>query len=580
MEDVIFGSLSTPDQRHQHVLEQRQGVVHHHRRSPRDPLPGQPVQVTLTAGPQYTGRQGWLYWTTDGSQPGGFHGAAAHGFAAPLTPASVTWDTELWGYVRTFSGSLPGQPAGTLVRYRLSLDAGMDETYADGGEVSAYLAADDPPPAWSADALIYHIFVDRFFPGSGHAWQSPADPSGFYGGRITGITEKLDYIQGIGFNTLWLSPIFPSPSHHGYDATDLFSVEPRLGTLDDLQGLLDACHARGMRVLLDFVPNHWSDQHPIFQSALQDEHSPYRDWFTFTRWPAEYETFFGVKNLPQVNLKHPDARQYMISAALHWLNLGVDGFRLDYAIGPAQEFWADFRRQTRAANPHCWTFGEVIHPPDDQLAFEGLLDGCLDFNLLQALRQTIAYETWDVPGLASFLERHAAFFPESFSRPSFLDNHDMNRFLFVVGGDTRKLKLAALCQFCLPGAPIVYYGTEVGLSQQRPTHVDGVGILEVSRLPMPWGEQQDAPLLDFYHRLAALRQATPDLRSPGQRILRAEGQLLVFQRGSTLVVCNIGPDSLEVPLPTPGLQITLATAEVEWTQETIRLSGWSGAVLN
>lgn len=581
MNDLIFGSLSTDELRRKRVLEQRRGVNHHGRRSPRDPLPMQSVQLELIAGPDTSVELAWVYWTTDGSEPGGSQGQAANGFAAPMQTDGAAWDTECWGYLRKFTATLPGQPDGTIVRYCLSLqDYTRGEIYADQGAVSAFYTANDPTPSWASAAVVYHIFVDRFNPGSGHVWESPAHPSGFYGGRIRGITEKLDYLQDAGFNTLWLSPIFPSPSHHGYDATDLYSVEPRLGSTADLKELLDACHARGMRVLLDFVPNHWSDEHPAFRSALKDENSPYRDWFTFTHWPDEYNTFFGVKNLPQVNLQNPAAREHMLGAALHWLNLGVDGFRLDYALGPAQEFWADFRKQTRAANPECWTFGEVIDPPTDQLAFEGLLDGCLDFNLLEAMRQTFAYGTWDVPHFASFLERHEAFFPAGFSRPSFLDNHDMNRFLWSVKGDTQKLKLAALCQFSLAGAPIVYYGTEVGLSQERDIRQGELGVFEESRLPMLWGAQQNSELLAFYQDLISLRKACPDLSSHERTTLYADDQLLVYRKKSALVVLNIGTAEKGYSLPEPELKIGLSTAKTCIVKDSvIRLEGWSGAIL-
>lgn len=588
MNDFIFGTLSTEELRRERVLSQKRGIVHKNLRSPRDSTPGQSVQVSMIAGPAETGEKAWLYWTNDGSEPVGQNGQAFNGFAQPMITDEIIWDTELWGYGRRFSAVIPGQAADTVIRYRMSLDRGSKgEVFAENGTTWAYYVADDPTPAWARDAIIYHIFVDRFNPGEGQTWLNPPQLDGFFGGRVSGITEKLDYIQTTGFNTLWLSPIFPSPSHHGYDATDLYSVEPRLGSLKDFQALIQACHARGMRLLLDFVPNHWSDLHPTFQDAISNPDSPYRDWYHFDQWPEQYSSFFGVKTLPQINLDHPDARNYMIDAACYWLEQGVDGFRLDYAIGPVQNFWADFRQKTRRINPACWTFGEVVDPPDEQLAFEGLLDGCLDFMLLEAIRQTIAFQNWPVERFASFLDRHEAYFPATFSRPSFLDNHDMNRFLWAVKGNVAKLKLAALCHFSLSSPPVVYYGTEVGLSQERDVRQGDRGIMEEARLPMIWDGRQNKELLRYYSRLAALRKDFGCLRTGKRTTHKADDQLLVYSLEDDThklwVVLNIGPGRRSYSPPGPWKKVIISTGELRIDDisidGTIRLDGWSGAIL-
>ncbi|MFN3742663.1 MAG: alpha-amylase family glycosyl hydrolase [Anaerolineales bacterium] len=554
MDDFIFGTLATEEARLNHVRAQRAGVTHYHARIPRHPRPGQPITLELSVGPAYPCRQAWVYWTNDGSDPEGEQGKAIRGHVTPMEGAAVEWDTLLWGYVRRFRAVIPAQPSETVLRYRLavSTDEGR-EVLADQGAFYACYIADDSPPAWAQDAIVYHIFVDRFSPADGDGWRKPARPSGFYGGTLRGVTEKMDYLAQLGVNALWLSPIFPSPTHHGYDATDYFEIEPRLGSKADLRALLDAAHARGIRVLLDFVPNHCSHLHPAFQQAIADPHSPYRDWFTFHSWPKDYRTFFGVRSMPQINLRHPAARQHILDAAVYWLEFGVDGYRLDYASGPTPDFWADFRRATRKARSDCWTFGEVVDPPDFQLAFEGLLDGCLDFLLLEAFRQAFAFARWNAAQFASFLDRHEAFFPPMFSRPSFLDNHDMNRFLWAAQGDRRRLKLAALCQFTLAGTPIIYYGTEVGLSQKRDVRQGRRGVPEEARLPMLWGEAQDTDLLSFYRQLIALRRREAALRRGARQTLYADADLLAYARsleGETVLVgMNMGQEPRRLTLP-------------------------------
>ncbi len=559
MEDFVFGFLNTEQSRLEDLRAKRGGVTHFQRRAPRDPLPGQPITVQLTVGPGQLHDRAWVYWTTDGSDPEGAHGVATRGHAVPLEAAGAEWDRFMWGYLRVFRGVIPGQPAGTVVRYRLAAGGGGEECPADAGTYYGFYVDDDPPPDWARDAIIYQIFADRFYDVAPDFPRIEPKPSHKCNGTLRGIRAKLDYLAALGVNCLWLTPIFPSPSYHGYDASDLFEINPRLGTKDDYAQLLRDAHARGMRVLMDFVPNHWSNRHPTFAEAVRDPASPYVAWYTFKRWPDDYATFFGVRGLPQINLRHAPARAHLLEAAKYWLDFGVDGFRVDYCLGPTPDFYADFRRVTRRARPDCWTFGEATETPDVQLAFEGGLDGTLDFVLLDGLRQTFAYGAWSARRFAEFLERHEAYFPASFSRPSFLDNHDMNRFLWSAKGDVRRLRLAALCQFTLAGPPILYYGTEVGLSQVEDVRQKKRAVYEAARLPMVWDEQArpgarpDAELLAYYRQLCALRAREAALRRGGRQTLFADERVFAYRRASdatgVVTVLNVGDEAAEVTLP-------------------------------
>ncbi len=585
MKDFIFGTLATQELRFEHVRTRRAGVSHSQRRMPRDPLPGQEVRLELSVGPGFPCEEAWVYWTNDGTDPTGSQGRAANGNAIPMQTVEVEWDTVLWGYIRHFSCVIPGQAAGCLVRYRLAAgDLEGKEVDADQGAVFAYYVDDDPAPEWARYAIVYQIIVDRFNPGGGRGWLHPQTPAGFYGGTIRGVTEKMDYLSQLGVNVLWLTPIFPSPSHHGYDATDLFEVEPRLGSKDDLRALLDEAHQHGIRILLDLVPNHVSNLHPSFQSAITDKSSPFVKWYTFTHWPDQYRSFFDVPELPQLNLREPAARQYILDAVAYWLDFGIDGYRVDYALGPAPDFWADFRRVTRRAKPDCWTFGEVVEPPETQITFEGGLDGCLDFNLLEAFRSAFAYGDWYATQFASYLERHEAYFPSNFSRPSFLDNHDMNRYLWAAGGDVRRLRLAALCQFTLCGAPVIYYGTEVGLSQLRDVRQGELGLPEESRLPMLWGEAQDARLLAYYRNLVSLRRSMPAFSYDRMRILHADDQVFIFNKETdqhVIVALNLSQRQSKVTIHQKVKELLINTGEgdVEARNYDITLSPLSGAII-
>lgn len=622
--DFVFGTLATDDLRLAQLRAASAGVAHEYRLLPADPRPGEPVEVQVTLGPRAAADRVTCYYTLDGADPRGRRGLAEQGRAVELRRAGVEWDTLLWAYRETWAGQIPGQPAGTLVRYRIEAwpEAGGESHWAsqiagvtlgeppdgvtpeDAALFSApgqprlwpvrraggyaYHVDDERVPEWLRDAVIYHVFIDRFATTGGRPFDAPATPGGFYGGTLRGTIERLDYIAELGATCVWLSPLFPSPSHHGYDATDYRAVEPRLGSADDLRELIDAAHQRGMRVILDFVVNHVSSDHPAFRAALADRNSAEASWFTFTRWPDQYLSFFGVPDMPQIDSDDPGARGYMIDCATYWLDQGVDGFRLDYANGPSHTFWSQFRAATRAARPDSITLGEVVETPALQRSYQGRLDGCLDFLLLQALRQFFAFGTLAASAFDTFLRRHLAFFPADFAPPSFLDNHDMNRFLWVVGGDTRRLKLAALCQFTLPHPPIVYYGTEVGLSQSRDVrYADGSGHPEESRLPMLWGDAQDRDLLGFYRRLIALRRATPALWRGARETLAADDRAGLYayacasDAGAAIVALNNGGEPRRFGPPGDrAYRLALASdASVMIEDGAVVLPPLSGAVL-
>ncbi|HZG69176.1 MAG TPA: alpha-amylase family glycosyl hydrolase, partial [Herpetosiphonaceae bacterium] len=508
-QDFIFGTMATDELRLAAMAAEGRGVFHGNQISPTDPEPDQPVEVLVSTGTDVAAETVTLFYTLNGEDP------SPSSPRVDLVPGEVVWDTLLWGYRRTWRGMLPAQPEGVHVRYRIAAQGtGGEPVWAEPDPSTgrpatfAYHVDREHVPAWIRDAVIYHIFVDRFYPGEGRSWNDASTFNDFWGGTLRGIIEQLPYLEELGVTCLWLSPVFPSPSHHGYDATDYFHVEPRLGTDDDLRDLLALAHARGMRVLLDYVANHVSNEHPAFRKATSDPTAPERAWFTFGKWPEEYRSFFGVRSLPQIDNEHLAARRHIIDGARYWLEQGADGFRLDYANGPTHGFWTQFRAETRAVEPESFTVGEIVETAELQRSYQGRLDGVLDFLLLQQMRAFFAFDIGSPRTFDTFLRRHLEFFPADFVLPSFLDNHDMNRFLWVVRGDTRRLRLAALCQMTLPHPPIVYYGTEVGLSQRRDLqYPDGSRRMEESRTPMPWGDEQDAGLLAFYRRLIALRRA-------------------------------------------------------------------------
>ena len=535
--EFFFGTLNTIDKRVANTRQRQRGVRHDNRLLPQAPRPAEPPTVVVTTELPHTIER--VVCTIHEPEPQ----------RVVLQPAGNDWDLLNWRYYQTWLGQLPAYAAGTTVLYTIvAYPAGGGEPLpADDGQTFSYLVGQPGPPLWAREAIIYQIFPDRFHPGPGRSWRKAQSMSDIHGGTLHGIVENLDYIAGLGFNCLWLNPFFPDESHHGYHATDYFSVEPRLGDMSIVRRLVDEAHARGIRVLLDFVANHWSSDHPTFQQARASRNSEYYHWYNWQEWPDHYETFFGVQQLPQVNLDHAAARDHMLRAAHFWLSdVGFDGYRLDYALGPSHDFWRAFRATVNEVRPDAWIFGEVVETPPVQMSYDGRLHGTLDFLLMQALRDTFAFRSNGVAAFDAFLNAHEQYFPSHFSRPSFLDNHDINRFLWLVDGDRRKLKLAALCQFTLSGPPIVYYGTEVGLSQERDIVQGQRHVLEEARQPMRWGTAQDADLRRFYRDLIQLRRAHPALWRGDRRTVYLDDAAGVYaytrsDKHETIVVAlNLG----------------------------------------
>ncbi len=555
--ETLFGQNASIEARSAFAQQRLQGIQHRRRLSPGSPRAGEMPVVSVIVGPELPVDEVVCLVTEPEAA------------VVPLRRVKTEWDLLLWSYYEVWEAELPAHPAGTLARYQIRAhDVDSGEIYwADDGAEYSYVVGDSGPPAWALPAIIYQIFPDRFSPGIGRDWNPVSSLSDIHGGTLRGIIDHLDYIAGMGFTTLWLNPFFPDETHHGYHATDYFAVNPRLGTLDDMRELVDKTHERGMRLLLDFVGNHWGSRHATFQEARANRASPYYNWYFWKHWPDEYVAYYDVPDLPKLNVDNPAMREHLLRSVGYWLgDVGFDGLRLDHADGPSFDFWTDVRAVARSIRPDAWMFGELIRPPDQQLRYAGLFDGTLDFLLGQALRETFAHGAMSLAGFDAFLNRHETYFPEqsTFSRPSFLDNHDMDRFLFRAEGDKRKLKLAALVQFTLGGAPIVYNGTEAGLSQERAIHAEDSQGMEESRRPMLWGDEQDSDLTSYFWYLSHLRRAHPALWRGRRRTLHLDSAAKTYayarEDGNDVVIVGVNmseePQSFVVPYVDGATRVT------------------------
>ena len=469
-------------------------VSHQYDRSPSIIRPGDPVTLRVQT---IHGYDSVTAYVLDGPGPYGPKMLRDEGTAVPFERDGGAWSALLFG---SRNGMIQHYIIEAIKR------SGMSD-YADGNHsidtatVFAHRVTDRNPPSWTNDAVIYQIFVDRFANVDGTVLQ-PEDPMGWGGGDLDGVTKHLDWIQHLGANCIWITPVFTCHSYHGYDSLDYHSVDPRFGGEGAFRRLIDEVHRRDMKILMDIVPNHVSSNHEWFRSALAG--GPERDWFDIDG-NGTYQSFFSAQSMPKLMLDHPDARQAMINVAEYWITeFGIDGYRIDHALGPSESFFAAMSERINEMAPEAWLFGEVTSMPSFNRRYGGLLDGVTDFAFAYGLREYLA-GTITVEGLAS-LEREAiATHPaDEFSWVRFFDNHDMERGLTRWNDDPATLEQAIGALMALPGVPTIFYGTEQALTSSMR---ESTGGLEVGRIPMTFDARN--PMYEVVRDAIAQRLARP-----------------------------------------------------------------------
>jgi alpha-amylase len=363
--------------------------------------------------------------------------------------------------------------------------------------------------AWWNNSVFYEIFVRSFY-DSNH--------DGI--GDINGILEKLDYLNDgdpntstdLGINGIWLMPIFPSPSYHGYDVINYYAVNPDYGTLEDFTNLIQECHKRGMHVIIDLPLNHTSSLNPWFLDARDQPGSKYRDWYIWSDTnpgylgPWDEKVWYASKagyyyaifspDMPDLNFQNDYVTHEMYNVAKFWLQeVGVDGFRLDaarYLIESERiqadtqithDWWKNFRTFYKGINPQAMTIGEVWTNNFEVLDYvQGdELDMAFNFDLAS---QTIrGISSWNAASLAMNIDNSYSQFPKG-SYATFLTNHDQNRVMSTFAGNLDKAKLAAIVMLTAPGTPFIYYGEEIGMVGAKPD--------ENIRTPMLWSADKYA----------------------------------------------------------------------------------------
>jgi glycosidase len=362
-------------------------------------------------------------------------------------------------------------------------------------------------PSWSQDAVTYQIY-----------------PSSYNGGTLQGISDKIPYLQNLGVNVIYMTPVFESPSEHKYNTSDYYKIDPAFGDLDGLKSLVSVAHRHGIKVILDAVFNHSGDQFFAFKDVMEKgEQSLYKDWFFIRSFPViqtpvpNYETFAKAEaHMPKLNMNHPETANYMIEVAKYWIREAeIDGWRLDVANEVNPAFWSRFRQELKSEYPEILLIGEIMHASGPWLRGDQF-DGGMNYVLRDAMLEFFAQQSTGPDRFMEQLLHQEALYNDQANSAMFqlIGSHDTLRFLTACkeggrGWDRestaiQRMKLAVFFQMTYIGIPMIYYGDEVGMEGATDPHC---------RKAMVWQEQaQNTVLLKWYQELILLRKSCEILR--------------------------------------------------------------------
>lgn len=437
-------------------------------------------------------------------------------------------------------------------------------------------------PDWMKGGLMYQIFPDRFYKSGGipiadgkilrDDWgampyfRPNADGkvlnNDFFGGNLKGVTEKLDYLQSLGVTVLYFNPIFEAYSNHRYDTGDYLKIDPLLGDEDDFDRLISEAKKRGIRVILDAVLNHTGSDSRYFNKyghyesvgAYQSQQSPYAQWYTFREFPDSYDSWWGIDTLPAVNESAQSYQEFVFGeqgVLRHWLKHGIGGYRLDVADELPDFFLEKLRKTVKDTSSDAVIIGEVWEDASNKIAYSERrkylqgheLDSVMNYPLKDAIINFVQ------TGKTMQLRETIFLLMDNYPKETLdclmniLGTHDTPRILTILGGKTcadkeemavtslkprekaiakRRLMMAAVLQFTLPGIPCIYYGDENAMEGYQDPFC---------RRCFDW-DNSDEELLAFYRKLGALRKELDVFRTGEYDEVYADSGCIVFMRSN------------------------------------------------
>lgn len=454
-------------------------------------------------------------------------------------------------------------------------------------------------PDWLKGGVIYQIFPDRFAFSGGAKDNVPSDrvlrtdrdadpywiptPDGkvlnndYFGGDLNGIRQKLGYLRELGVTCIYLNPIFEAQSNHRYDTADYEKIDSLLGTKKDFKNLCRDAKKLGIRIILDGVFSHTGDDSKYFNryarypdvGAYQSTESPYYGWYKFNNWPDDYESWWGIKILPEVKEENPDFIEYITGTngiARKWLKLGASGWRLDVADELPDEFLDSFRKAVKAEKSDALVLGEVWEDASNKSSYGKLRRYLLGEQLDSVMNYPFAGAVIDFirDANAELFSSRVMSIVENYPKEvldvlmNHLSTHDTMRAITALAGEScayrdrkwqsthalneesyaygvRLLKAASAMQFALPGVPTIYYGDEAGMQGYKDPF---------NRRCYPWGNE-NKPLIEWYKKLGKIRTDNPVFKDGSFEIVSCVAGCAAFARrkdnDAVLVISNSNP---------------------------------------
>lgn len=466
--------------------------------------------------------------------------------------------------------------------------------------VQITLAQQSFVPTWAKEIVWYQIFPERFAngdpsndPPGTEPWGGTPATNNYFGGDLKGVLDHLDHLQRLGVNGLYFNPLFESNSNHKYHTSDYMKIDDNFGDETLFKRLLDECHKRGMRVIIDGVFNHSGTKFWAFEDIVKNEQkSKYLHWYKVHSFPVSlppaqpnYEAWWGLGELPKLMTDHPDVRKYLFDVTAYWTTLGLDGWRLDVPNEMSHDFWIEWRKLVKEINPDAYIVGEIWDDATPWLKGDQF-DAVMNYRFRGACVGFFALENISAMQFDSILAAQRSAYPTdvNYVLQNLIGSHDTERFLTLCNGDVSKLKLAVLMQMTYVGAPMVYYGDEIGMVGGKDPDCRRTMIWDTTK----WNME----LFRWYQKLIAIRNQQPALRNGTYETLIVNNDTKIFgfmranEKDTIVVIVNNHTKDQTLPLPFKGQTSStmvdlLSNRKITFTDEHRRLTlpARSGVIL-
>lgn len=445
-----------------------------------------------------------------------------------------------------------------------------------------YIAEEDlySEVKWLQESIVYQIFPDRFcngdssinIQGTSQWGKGKIHSKSIYGGDLRGIIDKLSYLEELGVNLIYLTPIFKSTTNHKYNTEDYFNIDPQFGTMNEARELVEKAHSLGIKVVFDAVFNHSGSDFFAFEDLIENQKaSKYKDWYFVDKWPVtksknKYYTFAnGCDNMPKFNTNNREVRDYLLKVGEFWIKeIGIDGWRLDVCDEVGHEFWREFRKVVKAAKSDAIIIGEIMHEANSFLKGDQL-DGIMNYPFKNAIIDFFGKNIISGREFLDIMAENRVLYMDSITKQmwNLIGSHDTKRICNECDGNIDRIKLSIAYQFLYVGVPYIYYGDEVGL--------DG-GDDPQNRKCMIWDkDKQNKNLFEFYRTMINIRKNNDEFIYGDFEELYCENNVIAFKRvinnKEVIAIFNNNEREYLVNLNLKKKGIDLVTKNIEKLEE-------------